>query len=437
MYVLSLNSIKRTFANWTLVVIGLLLIVFGTYGTFQNSEISTGTIYLIYAFPTYIFLLGLVLLRILMKKGSINIGIFSILEFQLVLLICGLMLIGTMQIPNFLHTAGITTLAAIITGVVFFNLPSGNFDISRFFYVFNLTMYVSTLAALVGGLISFFGDAFSIGPIVFYYEKTFWRMNSWYVTSTGLGIFFVYGIYSAIYFYNRNKNLLLRLLHLIFIGGLVFGITLSGGRTALLCLPISLAAIYAMKIRLTPLFMARVVLITLFVGATLTYIFITYSEEIYILRRFTDTEDASSLGGRVDFLERAVNDFSNFSLSQYLFGVGIGGTQSVLHWSISTHSGVLRILLEYGPFAVLSYLLLFFMTMLSLKRCIKNTTVYKNEYTILGLYLSTFYFAEFMVIQLFGVSMEYCIFLVVLSFFITFRNQENLRFISSMHEENL
>lgn len=422
MHLIKFSRVRRHINDWLLVLMGLLLIVFGTYGTFQNNENNSGTIYLIYAFPAYVIFFGFKLQKILIKKGSLNLRIFNVIEFQLVLLICGLMLISTMQIPGFLHTAIVTTVATILTGIVIYNLPSSGSDIKRYFNVFNLTIYVTALAALIGGGISYFFESFSIGPIVFYYEKAFWRMNSWYVTSTGLGLFFVLGIYSVLYFYNKTKTPFFIILHIAVIVGLVFGIGLSGARTALVSLFLSLTLIYVMRIKLTSLYIIRLSIFIVFLISVLSYIFITYSEEIYILRRFTDLEDTSSLGGRSDFLQTALNDFSNFTFLQFILGVGIGGAQTVLHWPVSTHSGLLRILLEYGPFAIIFYFLLFLITMLSIRKCIRNSNSFKNEYTILGYYLSTFYFAEFMVIQLFGISMEYCIYLIGLSFFITFRN---------------
>lgn len=398
----------------------IVLFVFGTYGTFENNLDSSGTIYLIYVFPIcLLFFTGLVL-YLLFFKSRINIKFSEFIEFQLLFAICLIITISTLQIPRYLLTSILTLVASVLIITSIFNLPLYKIDAKNIFLIFNRTMYFITMLALIGGLISVFGDTFSIGPIVFYYEKAYWRMNSWYVTSTGLGLLFIYGIFSSLYFIKRTKLFIVKFWFVVSILALIFGMTLAGGRTAFICIIFSLVVTFFYKTQLKTIFLFRAFLFLIFISFITIYIFNTYSDEIYLLRRFTD-EDASTFGGRSDLFSQFVESLSSLNFIQYIFGVGINGTREVLKWDRSPHSGFLRILIENGPIAFSLFIILILVTSISLQKKVKYSSNFKNEFYILSLYLSNFFLSEIMVIQLFGISMEFVLFIIVLSFFILFK----------------
>jgi hypothetical protein len=317
-------------------------------------------------------------------------------------------------------TAILTLISTVLIFVTIFNLPLYRISILNSFILLNKIIYVSSILALVGGLVSFFGDPFSIGPIEFYYEKAYWRMNSWYVSSTGLGIFFVYGIYSSIYFIKRARIRLMKVWFLVSIGALIFGMSLAGGRTAFVCIILSLILTYIYVTPLRPIFLIKMFISSILLLLVSVYIFNIYSEEIYILRRFTG-EDAVSLGGRTDLFSRYLESLSTLNPYQFIFGVGINGTRELLKWDVSPHSGLLRIFIENGLIAFLALLLLIIITSISLKNKVRYSKLYKLEFNIICLYLTNFFISEIMVIQLFGISIEYVLFVVVFSFFSVFR----------------
>lgn len=420
MFFFNLKNIKKNILATLLMFFWIVLFVFGTYGTFENNLDSSGTIYLIYVFPICILFFSAVILYFLFFKSRIKIRFPKFIEFQLLFAICLIIIISTLQIPQYLLTSILTLAATLLIIITIFNLPFYKIDAKNLFLIFNRTMYFTTMLALIGGLISVFGETFSIGPIVFYYEKAYWRMNSWYVTSTGLGLLFVYGIFSSLYFINRTRFFIVKLWFIASILALIFGMTLAGGRTAFICIVFSLVVTFFYKTPLKPIFLFKAFLFSIFISFITIYIFNSYSEEIYLLRRFTD-EDASTLGGRSDLFTQFIESASSLNIVQYIFGVGINGTREILKWDRSPHSGYLRILIENGPIAFSFFIILMLVTSISLQKKVRYSSNFKNEFYILSLYLSNFFLSELMVIQLFGISMEYVLFIIVLSFFVLFK----------------
>lgn len=416
----SINKIKKILTATLLTFFWIVLFVFGTYGTFENNIDNSGTIFLVYTFPICILFFFSFILFFLFIKSRINIYFIKFIEFQILFSICLIILIGTLQAPEHLLTSVLTLVAPILIITSIFNLPLCKIDAKNIFFIFNLTMYLISMLALIGGLISLYGDTFSIGPIVFYYEKAFWRMNSWYVTSTGLGLLFVYGIFSSFYLIGLAKCFTLKLWLIISVLALIFGMTLAGGRTAFICIIFSFMVTFLYKNRIKTIFLFRAFIFLIFISFITIYIFNSFSEDIYLLRRFTD-DDASTLGGRSDLFLQFFQSFSSLNYIQFVFGVGIGGTSEILKWDRSPHSGFLRILIENGPIAISLFVIFIVVTLISLQKKVRYSYKFKNEFYIISLYLCNFFLSEIMVIQLFGISMEFVLFIIVFSFFILFK----------------
>lgn len=414
------KRIKEIITSLLLISFWFLVIVFGTYGTFKNNSDSTGTIYLIYAFPVSVLFFFFIFIYYLFNKKRLCITFIKNLDFQLLFFICLLLLVSTLQLPIYMLTAILTLISTVLIFVTIFNFPVFRISVLKSFILLNKIIYVSSILALVGGLVSFFGDSFSIGPIEFYYEKAYWRMNSWYVSSTGLGIFFIYGIYSSIYFIKKTRFWFLKFWFLVSILALIFGMSLAGGRTAFVSIILSFILTYIYVTPLRPIFLIKIFISSILLIIVFVYIFNLYSEEIYILRRFAD-EDALSLGGRSDLFSKFFDSLTTLNPYQFIFGVGINGTRELLKWDVSPHSGFLRIIIENGPIAFLSLLMLIIITSISLKNQVRYSNVYRLEFIIICLYLTSFFISEIMVIQLFGISIEYILFLVVFSFFSVFK----------------
>jgi O-antigen ligase len=397
-----------------------ILFVFGTYGTFKNNLDSTGTIYLIYVFPICIIFFGIIFLYYSLVNSRINTKFISSFEFQLLISICLITFLSTLQIPQYILTSILTLISTILIFITIFNLPFFKIDVQYIFLIFNRTLYFTAILALIGGLFSFFGESFSVGPIEFYYEKAYWRMNSWYVSSTGLGLLFMYGVYSSIYFIKRTNLAFVKFWFTVSIIALIFGMTLAGGRTAFICIAFSFLITFFYKTPLKPVFLIRLLIILFVIALFSIFIFNTYSEEIYILRRFSD-EDASSFGGRSDLFSQYIESFNSLNIYQYIFGVGINGTREILKWQVSPHSGFLRIYIENGPIAFLLFIILILVTSVSLQQRVRHSQKFKTEFYIICLYLTSFFLSEIMVIQLFGISMEYILFIIIISFFGVFK----------------
>lgn len=422
---ISFFRLKELLVTIGTICVGIVLIVFGTYGTFYNNPSSSGTIYLMYAFPCALLFFCMMLIMKVVTNGSINLHSYELLPIQLVTLLTFFIFISSViESPQYMMTGLLTLLASQVVILGVSNINFGPKELLLNFKRFLAILYIGCILAFIGGYFAMFEGKFNIGPIIFYYEKAFWRMNSWYVSSTGLGIFFCYGVYAAFYFLTKSKNLITRLLHVVMIVLFIVGMGLAGGRTAFALLIISFIILFLSRFKLNLRFIIKVTVALLIFMSVGMYFFQKYAEEIYILRRFQG-DDTSDAGGRAGFLEKGLNDIQGLRLDQFIFGVGINGTQEVLGWNVSTHSGVLRILLDYGFLSTFLYFSLMISLILYLFTSIRNNNEFRNEKEILLLALVAFFVAEFAVIQLFGVSMEYLIFLSFLSFFVSFRLIKN------------
>lgn len=417
---ISRTTIASVFKDAIVLLIGVPIIVFGTYGTMNGGDTSSGTIYLKFAFPAALIAISILFSLDLTKRGRLSLFAFNTFEFQLLLGIILLILVSTLRMPQFLLSACLTAVAAVF-GVLFLTNHIQNQDgFSRVFKSYHLLVYVASTLALVSGLYSFYIGPFSVGPLLIEYNKAFWRVNAWYVTSTGLGLFLCQGVFSAYYFAALSGNKFAKLVHGIFSLGFIYGMALAGGRTGFIAMILAFSTLWAAKCRPTLTLIVKILVAQGMLWALVIILANMFSSEIYILRRFFG-EDTVSLGGRTGFLERAISDIGHFSISELLFGLGINGVKETLNWNVSAHSGVLRFMLEYGILMLALYTLFSIHLVIGAFKTLRRSSLLKAESSVILLCIVSYVSSEIMVIQLFGISIEFLMFVAAVSFYISLK----------------
>ena len=127
----------------------------------------------------------------------------------------------------------------------------------------------------------------------------------------------------------------------------VVSILLSGSRTAILVVTVFLFYRYFWTI--------VVVLSSSIFFINLSYI----KDRVYFIRRLFESDDYVSLGGRSTKFIPVINDFIVMPVNKVLFGMGFGNF-SDLGSQYTAHSNVLRIIVEFGFFGFLLYVIMMF-----------------------------------------------------------------------------
>ena len=155
-----------------------------------------------------------------------------------------------------------------------------------------------------------------------------------------------------------------------------------------------------------------------------TYLVYQYGESVYLVRRFFDESD--TFGGRSEFLADALQVIEKSTVDQVIFGFGVNGVRDILKWDNSPHSGMIRIWLEHGLLTIAMYFLLNVIMLRKLSIGLRRRDSLDAERQATFLMLLTFFVAEAMVIQMFGVDLFYALFLAVFSFYLALRKIELL-----------
>lgn len=406
-------------ANGALLVVFFVLIVIGTYGTFKGGIEKTNQSYLHIAFPAAVALLTILLVRTGLNRSKVT--LYALCTHEGFLLICfyALAFIELFSAPQkLLGTIAVATGTFVTVLLVTNHVTTKQRHAITFRFLCAL-IYVTALIALLSGAYTYWVGSFTVGPLLIEYNKLFWRVNSWFISSTAFGVFLAYGIITTIYFTTTSHHWVVRSIHLLVIAGFIMGMGLSGSRTAFLVLIVSLLVLAATRLSFRKHYIAVLSLsITLLVFAV--WLISPYSQEILILRRFLG-EDAKMLGGRFDMWQDALGSWDKQGIFQVVFGSGLGTFRETLGWDIGAHSGVLRILIEHGILGLITFLALMNLTLWRIMLVVRHTPRPTPEMIILLLFMAQFFSAEIVIQQLMGISMDYLLFLTLLGLHLSAR----------------
>lgn len=410
-YQYHLKSILYIFS----LIICFVLIVLGTYGTARGGTEFSGLVYGKTAcISSLVFLCLSIFCDVIISKRAAKLPMFGGAESIVLFLMIGVIIVGALQVPHHFDNVLFTVILSIVSLLAVFircQTWSGFGEVMDFYAVL---IFGTAVVAAVLGLYSYYVGSLEIGPIFIEYNKRFWRMNSWFTTSTGAGMFLGHGLFACYYLLRRVRLVSLK----IMLGPaallLAYAMILAGGRTGVAVTLFAFVSLFVLKSGRHIMYFFLVMVGIVIFGLIMEVLISTYYNDVLLFRRLTQG-DFDTLGGRIDFLERAMQDLRRFDVFEFFFGVGVNGVQEVLGWEVSTHSGVIRFMLEHGMLAVTLYIVLCLMCFLRYQRILSSAHESMLKFEFLYLSLSGFLLAEFMIIQLFGVDIEYIRFLVVLA----------------------
>jgi hypothetical protein len=165
------------------------------------------------------------------------------------------------------------------------------------FQFFVKLIYLTSVIAFLAGAYTYWVGSFTVGPLLIEYNELFWRVNSWFMTSTGFGAFLGLGVISASYYISNAQTSIGRFAHGILLVCLLVGMAISGARSSISAMVVAwvFLAIVTFNLRM------RYVVGAIGVMVVLVFIFVAFGEdaqEILIVRRFLDDTDTITLGGR-------------------------------------------------------------------------------------------------------------------------------------------
>jgi len=407
------------------ICIGAVVIVFGTYGTSNGGAYFTGTVYAMYALPFLLLLISSLLFFDLLRHNRLSIYPFVSLEGQILLVILLLTTASTLRLPQYLLTSIFTVALSIVVIAFLVNRMRSEAEFKALFSFYQSLIYFTAILALCSGAYSILVGPIVAGPLLVEYNPLFWRMNAWFNASTMLGLFFSHAVFSAYYFLLRARTYIGVGLHVLAIIGFVVGLALAGGRTGAATCLLSFAALALVRTKPTPF---RLLCVCVFAGGLIgsaSYLVYQYGESVYLVRRFFDVSD--TFGGRSEFLADALQVMEKSTVDQVIFGFGVNGVRDILKWDNSPHSGMIRIWLEHGLLTIAMYFLLNAIALRRLCTGLRRRDSLDAERQAIFLTLLTFFVAEAMVIQLFGVDLFYALFLTVFSFYVALRKIKRRR----------
>jgi hypothetical protein len=415
-----LSKPLRALTNATFLGICTVLIVLGTYGTFDGGKEVADQRYLQSAFPAAVAFLSALFLWMGFKRGKVTLYALQTHEGLLLLFFYILAFFSLLFSPEKLAGTLAAATASIVTVLLVTNRVTSRARFTEACRFLCALIYFISLMALLSGAYTFWIGSFTVGPLLIEYNKIFWRVNSWFITSTAFGVFLAYGIIAAFYFIATSPNWLMRSGHWLVIAGFVVGMGLSGARTCFGVLAFAMLVLAATRLSLRKSFVCRLGLGLMLLMVAI-WLIGQYGEEIYILRRFLGAEDAGTLGGRSEMWQEALRSWYQLNIYQVLFGSGLGTFSETMDWSIGAHSGMLRIFIEHGSLGLAVFLTLMSLTLWRVALAVHRARQATPEMIVVLLFVSLFFSAEIVIQQLMGISMDYLLFLVVLALHLSSR----------------
>lgn len=390
-----------------------MIIVLGTYGSSYGGTDFGGLEYGKEACILALAFLSLALFStVIVKRRAPRLSMLKAREAICLFSLMLVVIVSTLQVPHHFDNVLFTCVVVIVTLLLVLSRSQNWEEFGRLVKYYALLIWFTSVIATVLGIYTYHLSSLDFGPIHIEYNERFWRMNSWFATSTGAGVFMGHGLFACYFLIRRNVGNSMRI---IFFGSailLVYGIGLAGGRTGVVVTIVSFFSMYVLKAGRHLGYLITVFAGVLVLGFLADTVMSVYSSDVLLFRRFMEN-DFEDLGGRTDFLVRALDEFSRFNVFGVLFGVGINGTTEVLNWEISTHSGVIRLLIENGLLMVFLYMILGILILLSSRRILSTNHSYSHHSEFVYLSIFAFFTAEFMIIQLFGVDIQFVLFLFV------------------------
>lgn len=391
-----------------------VLIVFGTYGTFEGGLEATNQSYLQPAFLVTIALITGLLAREFFRGGSFSSWVLAEHEGALLFLFFICSLIGVLGAPQKLLGLLTTLYATAVTLLFVTSRARNKLAFFKTFIFFVRLVYATSVIAFLAGAYTYWIGSFTVGPLLIEYNELFWRVNSWFMTSTGFGAFLGLGVISASYYLMTEQSTIGKSAHGVLVVCLLVGMGISGARSSISAMVVAwvFLAIVSFNLRWRYVLgaigvMALLVLIVMAVGED--------AQEILIVRRFIGETDTMTLGGRTDMWEDAMDIFLTLPLFKLIFGSGFGTFSDALGWDIGAHSGYLRIAVEHGIAGISLFVAFISRGLWLLVKEVRYSRGTKLEVKILLLYYVMFSSAELVLPQLLGISMEYILFLTVVA----------------------
>ena len=220
------------------------------------------------------------------------------------------------------------------------NLPIYS-NLKKFEFILSCFLF-SILISFIFSLLINFHNVSILGVDYEYniYEK---RFKSWYFNSSYFGLICATSSLIINYFLIRSKNILYYLLNIV---SFIFCF-LSGSRFALI-LFITINMLFLLKSLLLTRNLSLVkILYASFFASIIVYLFLNY-ENFFLLRRFSNIDALSSLGGRTFHYKNVINHMSNAPISNLLFGFSFSSYNDISFFKSGAHSGLLRIFVEQG-----------------------------------------------------------------------------------------
>jgi hypothetical protein len=329
------------------LVLALLGLVLGTYGTARGGADFSGTVYAGVAVPGLVALAaGVALWHLARRRGA---AWHRILAPELLCLTAAVLWMGLgMLVVGRPSTSTVFTIGASLmvpTAIVASATGWGRGDAAVRWVAQGLV--VAGALAVGTGIWSIVVGPLRVGPLLIEYNPLYFRMNAWFNNSTMLGLFLAHALFAGAYFRARTTSQGGRVAWALLMGLLVLGMVLSGGRTGVVVAVVVAGFTTLAKAprRLGPTL--RLAALAFVLLATAAIVLSAFGDSIYLVRRFTDPE-ALLLGDRDQFAADAVRALVAAPWTTPVFGLGANGVAEVLRWPVGAHSGVVRIALEHG-----------------------------------------------------------------------------------------
>ena len=415
----------RALGNAVLFAVFFVLIVFGTYGTHDGGLEVTGDTYLHIAYPATVIILSAMLCWRWIIRGGIELYAFRLLEGQLLLLYLGIMLVSLLASPNKILSVSVTILSVVVTVLLVSNIVDRK---ERFYDLFKFVCFLIYLTAMIAfaiGAYTYWVDSVTIGPLLIEYNKIFWRVNSWFITSTAFGLFMSYGVVSVLYFISTSYGNVARLVHMMSIIVLFVGMSIAGARTSFVVLAVALIVLAGARASLRRKYIVAV-FFSVIVLVLLLLLVLSYQEELYIIRRFIFSDDTVSLGGRLGMWNYAIENWGDrVGVFRLLFGSGLGTYSQTMGISIAAHSGLLRMMIEHGLLGLVVFLCFALLVLGRAVLMVHRSCNPEPEKVIFLMLIVIFFFAETVIDQLLGISMDSLLFISLISLYLSLRRIEN------------